>query len=90
MTADEFTEIADASPEQHRHEAHADFVDEAWALRTAVEEWLVELWSPEQIAHRLHVEHPDDPMMWVSHETIYQSLFVQGRGALKAELVRCL
>ena len=60
------------------------------ALRTAVEEWLAELWSPEQIAHRLHVEHPDDPMMWVSHETIYQSLFVQGRGALKAELVRCL
>jgi transposase, IS30 family len=59
-------------------------------LRTTVEEWLEELWSPEQIAHRLRFEHPDDPMMWVSHETIYQSLFVQGRGALKRELVKCL
>lgn len=59
-------------------------------LRTAVEEWLEELWSPEQIAQRLRLEHPSDPMMWVSHETIYQSLFVQGRGALKRELVKCL
>jgi transposase, IS30 family len=59
-------------------------------LRSTVEEWLGELWSPEQIAHRLRLEHPDDPMMWVSHETIYQSLFVQGRGALKRELVKCL
>jgi transposase, IS30 family len=62
-----------------------------WApLRAQVEEWLDELWSPEEIAQRLRHEFPDDPMMWVSHETIYQSLFVQGRGALKAELVRCL
>jgi IS30 family transposase len=60
------------------------------ALRSVVEEWLEELWSPEQIAQRLRVEYPDDPMMQVSHETIYQSLFVQGRGALKKELVRCL
>jgi len=59
-------------------------------LRTTVEDWLAELWSPEQIAQRLRLEHPDDPMMWVSHETIYQSLFVQGRGALKHELVKCL
>jgi IS30 family transposase len=59
-------------------------------LRTTVEDWLEELWSPEQIANRLRLEHPDDPMMWVSHETIYQSLFVQGRGALKRELVKCL
>ncbi|MGH9046150.1 MAG: IS30 family transposase [Acidimicrobiales bacterium] len=59
-------------------------------LRAEVEGWLEELWSPAQIAQRLRLEHPDDPMMWVSHETIYQSLFVQGRGALRAELVRCL
>lgn len=59
-------------------------------LRATVEEWLEELWSPEQIAQRLRLEHPGDPMMWVSHETIYQSLFVQGRGALKRELVKCL
>jgi IS30 family transposase len=59
-------------------------------LASTVQDWLEELWSPEQIAHRLRLEHPDDPMMWVSHETIYQSLFVQGRGALKRELVTCL
>ena len=56
-------------------------------LAASVEEWLGELWSPEQIANRLRLEHRGDPMMWVSHETIYQSLFVQGRGALKRELV---
>ena len=44
--------------------------------------WLEELWSPQEIAERLRLEFPDDPMMQVSHETIYQSLFVQGRGEL--------
>jgi IS30 family transposase len=48
------------------------------------------LWSPEEIANRLRMEFPDDPMMWVSHETIYQSLFVEGRGELRRELHRCL
>jgi transposase, IS30 family len=47
-------------------------------------------WSPQQIARRLRIEHEDDPMMQVSHETIYQSLFVQGRGELRRELARCL
>ena len=60
------------------------------ALLRTVEESLLELWSPEQIAQQLRLEHPGDPMMQVSHETIYQSLFVQGRGALKRELVKCL
>lgn len=55
-----------------------------------VEAWLREWWSPEEIARRLRIEFPDDPMMWVSHETIYQSLFVQGRGELRRELTRCL
>jgi IS30 family transposase len=55
-----------------------------------VTEWLEEWWSPEEIARRLRLEFPDDPMMWVSHETIYQSLFVQGRGELRRELHRCL
>jgi IS30 family transposase len=52
--------------------------------------WLEELWSPQEIAERLRLEFPDDPMMQVSHETIYQSLFVQGRGELRRELARCL
>jgi IS30 family transposase len=48
------------------------------------------LWSPQQIARRLRDEHPQDPEMWVSHETIYKSLYVQGRGELRRELARCL
>src|SRR4051794_25228542 len=47
-------------------------------------------WSPEQIAARLKVDFPDDPNMRISHEAIYQSLFVQGRGALARELTACL
>lgn len=47
-------------------------------------------WSPEQIANRLKVDFPDDESMRVSHEAIYQSLFIEGRGALKRELVACL
>ncbi|WP_410575790.1 IS30 family transposase, partial [Amycolatopsis sp. cmx-4-61] len=47
-------------------------------------------WSPEQISHRLPVDFPDDESMRISHEAIYQSLFIQGRGALKRELVACL
>jgi IS30 family transposase len=47
-------------------------------------------WSPEQIAHRLRIDFADDESMRVSHEAIYQSLFIEGRGALKRELVACL
>lgn len=47
-------------------------------------------WSPEQIANRLPIEFPDDESMRISHEAIYQSLYVEGRGALKRELVTCL
>jgi IS30 family transposase len=49
-----------------------------------------EAWSPEQIAKRLPVDFPDDESMRISHEAIYQALYVQGRGALKRELVACL
>jgi len=59
-------------------------------LRREVERLLELRWSPQQIAARLVIDHPDDPEMSVSHETIYQSLFVQGRGALRKELTRCL
>jgi len=51
---------------------------------------LEQLWSPDEIAVRLRLDHADDPQMRVSHETIYQSLFVQGRGELRRELARCL
>jgi IS30 family transposase len=59
-------------------------------LRGKVEQDLEKKYSPEQIAGRLRVEFPDDPEMWVSHETIYQSLYVQSRGALRRELTKCL
>jgi IS30 family transposase len=59
-------------------------------LAGQVAEWLELWWSPEQIAERLRIEFPDDPMMRVSHETIYMSLFVEGRGLLRRELSRCL
>ncbi len=47
-------------------------------------------WSPEQISNRLRVEHPHDGSMRISHEAIYQALYVQGRGVLRRELVSCL
>ena len=47
-------------------------------------------WSPVQISHRLRVDFPDDESMRISHEAIYQALFIEGRGALKRELVTCL
>jgi IS30 family transposase len=51
---------------------------------------LRKLWSPQQISARLAVEFDNDPNMNVSHETIYQSIYVQGRGALRKELAACL
>ena len=59
-------------------------------LRREVQRLLEQRWSPQQIAARLVIDYPDDPEMRVSHETIYQSLFVQSRGALRKELIRCL
>ena len=47
-------------------------------------------WSPEQISQRLRVDFPDDASMRVSHEAIYQALYIQGRGALQRELCACL
>jgi IS30 family transposase len=59
-------------------------------LTAQVTDWLREWWSPQEISHRLRMEFPDDPMMHLSYENIYQSLFVQGRGELRRELARCL
>jgi IS30 family transposase len=59
-------------------------------LRQRVEQYLEKRYSPEQIAGRLRVDFPEQPEMWVSTETIYQSLYVQSRGALRRELTACL
>src|SRR5262249_11530225 len=59
-------------------------------LRAEVQSRLELRHSPEQIALRLRVDFPDDRKMRVSHEAIYQALYVQGRGALRRELHQCL
>ncbi|MFW5471939.1 IS30 family transposase [Knoellia sp. CPCC 206450] len=59
-------------------------------LRQEVEAGLELQWSPEQIACRLRRDFPDDPEMQVSHETIYQALYMQGRGELRRELTKAL
>jgi IS30 family transposase len=67
--------------------------DVPWSMRRSVRRqhrrWAI-AWSPEQIARRLSLDFLDGPMMRISHEAIYQSLFIQGRGALRRELVACL
>jgi IS30 family transposase len=59
-------------------------------LRQLVATKLQQFWSPEQIAGWLKEQYPGNPTMTISHETIYQSLFIQARGVLKAELLDCL
>jgi IS30 family transposase len=59
-------------------------------LRELVQAGLIRRWSPQQISRVLRRDHPDRPELQVSHETIYRSLFVQGRGELRRELTRCL
>jgi IS30 family transposase len=59
-------------------------------LREAIADGLRRRWSPEQISRRLRLQFPEQPEMRVTHETIYQALYVQGRGELRRELARCL
>ncbi len=59
-----------------------------WA--TVIERLRERKWSPEQIAKRLRFDHPDDPWWWVSHESIYQAVFVQAKPALRKELTERL
>jgi IS30 family transposase len=65
----------------------------AWKGRRAVHRqsrrWS-SAWSPEQISQRLKVDFPEDPSMRISHEAIYQALYIQGRGALRRDLSACL
>ncbi|GAB1336740.1 hypothetical protein ACE1SV_33300 [Streptomyces sp. E-15] len=59
-------------------------------LREAVQAMLDEKWSPEQICQALRARFPDRPEMHVVHETVYQALYVQGRGQLRRELAGAL
>jgi IS30 family transposase len=60
------------------------------ALRAEIASGLRRRWSPEQISKRLRLRFPDRPEMHVTHETVYQALYVQGRGELRRELAKCL
>jgi IS30 family transposase len=59
-------------------------------LHDEVQKQLLDKWSPEQVARRLRLDFPNDAEMRVSHETIYQAIYVQGRGGLRRELHQCL
>jgi IS30 family transposase len=65
-------------------------LEESPRLHDAVNDGLAQKWSPEQISIRLREDHPDDRDMWISHETIYESLYLQARGALRTELTLAL
>jgi IS30 family transposase len=79
VAADGVTALGPTGPEwKGRNKPHR--ADRRW----------VQGWSPQQISARLRVDFPDDESMRISHEAIYQALYVQSRGALKRELVACL
>lgn len=66
------------------------WVTRAWLWDIVWECLVTEAWSPEQVAAVLKRDHPDDPEWWVSPESIYQALYVQARGELKAEVAQAL
>ena len=83
MAADRSAQLRRVRPKPARLAVHGE-------LRGEVQARLGKKWSPEQISRTLRQDFPDRPEMWVSHETIYQSIYVQGRGALRRELAACL
>ena len=80
VTAADGTVVSGPEVKQWKGRRHGPRQDRRWGTS----------WSPEQIARRLEVDFPDDDAMRISHEAIYQALYIQGRGALKRELIACL
>lgn len=72
-----------ARPKERKLEASA-------RLHDAVDDGLAQRWSPKQISRRLREDHPDDESMWVSHETVYECLYLQARGELRTHLTLAL
>ncbi|GAA4815134.1 hypothetical protein GCM10023200_60390 [Actinomycetospora chlora] len=82
---------AEQKAAQRRRRPKARKLDTDRVLRALVATWLLrKKWSPRQIAHRLRRVFPDQPERHLAHETIYQAIYVQGRGALRRELAAAL
>lgn len=81
---------AQARADARRPRPKSGKIGQCTRLRDCIQERLERRWSPEQIAHQLRRDFPDDPEMRVTHETIYQALYVQGRGELRRELTKAL
>lgn len=81
---------AQARAEKRRKRPKTRKLDAVPRLREYVQQRLHQRWSPEQIVHLLRRDFPDDQEMRVSHETIYQALYVQGRGQLRRDLAKLL
>ncbi|MES9540413.1 MULTISPECIES: IS30 family transposase [unclassified Actinomadura] len=81
---------ADAAAEQRARRPKKAKLAERPDLRVVVEELLARRWSPQQISGRLRLDSPDDPTMWISHETIYLALFDPRRRAINRQLSRQL
>lgn len=79
---------AQARADARRPRSKPGKIGQCIQLRNYIQECLERRWSPEQIAHQLRRDFPDDPEMRVTHETIYQALYVQGRGELRRELTK--
>ncbi|GED96341.1 IS30 family transposase [Gordonia crocea] len=82
--------VAQTTVDQGRRRPKPRKLQPDTALYAEVVDMLGKRLSPEQIAHRLRHDYPDDPEMRVSHETIYQSMYVQARGGLRAEVAKAL
>jgi len=82
--------VADAAARQRARRPKPAKLATDTELRELVQTRLEQRWSPEQIAAWLKQTFPDRPEWWVSHETIYQAIYVQSRGALRRELAACL
>ncbi|MFF7234698.1 IS30 family transposase [Streptomyces sioyaensis] len=81
---------AQRSAERRRPRPKVGKIGQNPELRDFIQEHLTMRWSPEQICRTLRARFPDRPEMHVTHETIYQALYVQGRGELRRELTRSL
>lgn len=82
--------VAELSAQRERRRPKEFKLNANPALAAQITEWMDDGWSPKLIATILEIDHPDDQTWQVSHETIYQALYVQGRGRLRQDLARQL